>query len=504
MKKTVIFYVLMILTIAFLAGIGDMQFGIFSFIKFSHKLHIIMETVNSLLLVLIFLAGKILYSETKDERFLILSYGFLAGMLFNLVHIFTLGTFPYDNFFFDNIERNPSLIYLQFSNLILPLSIYFSLMYKSSFSDMQDNLAVKKINVTSFVYFFLFLTITPLIFYYFLPQFLNQAYIIMHTMEYINYALYLMTASILINSRISSNQCPLTLFIGGLLILGLGGLFYINPLLLPANGVFAHLSQTLGLFLLLLGLFELPSLSFLLRVKDDFVIYLSLFLISFYIVFVPLMSGLFHIITPQSAGFIFIEFLLFFQLIIYAFSTISWNKIASRYLSAERDRALVRVFESMRRISNPNIIKDTIINEINNSFQPDECFIVIYNQESNSFEFDKYSEFLPSKTLVNFEVIDNEALEFEKFQDTFNNIEISFSNVDEYINRCSLKGTPQEKLLKEYKLKSLFSIPINYNNKLLGYLILQYKNMHKDFTADDFSFLNKMTAQLGIAMSNAN
>lgn len=500
MKKNINYYIIMILAIACLTLLGNTQFGFLSFIEFSPKFHIAIETVSSLLLLLIFLTSNKLYSKTNDERFLILGYGFLAGLLFNLVHIFTMKVFPYDNLFFNNIENNPTLVYLIFCNLILPLSIYVALIWKSTlFVETKDKVKSKILN--TYLYAFLVLAVSPVLFYYFLPQFLHQIYIIMHALEYVNYALYLMVASILINSKINSNQPFLNKFVGGLLVLGLGGLFYINPLLLPINSISAHIFQILGFLLILLGLSELPNLSSSLRVKDYFVAYLSLLLIAFYIVFVPIISGSLKIIIPQSAGYIFIECLLFFQLIIYAFSTISWNKIANKYLAAERDRTLIRVFESMRRTSNPNIIKNIIVNEINNSFHPDECFIVIYNQETNSFYYDKYLKDLPSKTLGNFEDLDKDAAEFEQFQNTFNNIGISFSNINEYIERCSLKGTPQENLLKEYNIKSIFSIPINYNDKLLGYLILQYKYEYKDFSEDEILFLTKMAAQIGIIMN---
>lgn len=499
MKKTLIFYLLMILSIACLAIVGNIKLENFSSIIFSHKLHVTIETLISILLFLIFLRGKSLFSKTKDERFLILAYGFLIGTIFNLVHIFTVKIFPYDNLSFGNIEKNPTLIYLLFCILILPLSIYFSLIFKPPFFKIKDNFKVNAPHI--YFYIFLFLALFPLLIYYLLPQFLNQSYILMHTLEYANYALYLMMASILINVRISSNQNPFNMFILGILTLGLGGLFYINPLFLPINSILAHISQLLGLLLILLRIIDLPNLSNLLRVKDVLVSYLSLLLIAFYIAFIPIGTSLFNLVIPQSAGYIFIEFLLFFQFIIYVFSTISWNKVANVYLSSERDKAMLRVFESMRRISNPNIIKNTVVNEIINTLDPDRCFIALYNLETNSFYYDNYSEFLPSKTLVNFDNIENEALEFEKFQNTFNNIEICFSNVDEYIERCSLKGKSQEKLLRDYRIKSVYSIPINYDNKLFGYLILQYKNEYKNLSEDDIEFLNKMAAQIGIVIN---
>ena len=48
----------------------------------------------------------------------------------------------------------------------------------------------------------------------------------------------------------------------------------------------------------------------------------------------------------------------------------------------------------------------------------------------------------------------------------------------------------------------MYSFPINYEGKLLGYLILQYKKDYKKMSTDDLSFLEKMAKQIGIAMKD--
>ncbi len=156
----------------------------------------------------------------------------------------------------------------------------------------------------------------------------------------------------------------------------------------------------------------------------------------------------------------------------------------------------------MRRISNSHIIKNTIINEINKEYKPDKCFLVIYNPENNSFEYDNYYEYLPSKTLSKIDSLDAEKLEFEDLKKVFNNLEINFSNVERYIKNYSLEGTPIEKLFNDLNIKSMYSFPINYEGKLLGYLILQYKKDYKKMSTDDLSFLEKMAKQIGIAMKD--
>lgn len=498
MKRSIILYSVMIVLIAILTILIPVQSDIFFLVKFPPKLHFIMEILNSVLIFSLFFVSNNLYSKTKDENFLILAGGFLICSMFNLVHIFTVTTFPYDTLSLENILKNPSLIYLLFCNLGIPLSIYFALLYKPKTTSKVD---IKSKFYRNYLYLFLILSILPLIVYYILPNLLYKSYIIIHSLEFVNYALFLMLAAMLINLKFCNKQPVFNFFIVGLLFMGLGGLFYINPSLIQRNGIMAHVFEFFGLFCLNRGIKDFPQIVSLFRFKDELVANLSLVLIFFYVAFVAIASSLFKVIFPQYSGYTFIEFLLLFQLIIYIILEISWDKIYKIYINAERNRALIRIYESMRRISNSNIIKNSIIDEINADFKPDKCFIAKYDYEKNSFEYDEYSKYLPSKTLYNLDDLNDDAIEFKKFKDEFTNIEVNFSNINDYINKCTLQGTPQEKLLRDYNIKSIYSFPIKYDNQLLGYLILQYKNDYKDFNEDDYSFIKKIATQLGIIMN---
>ena len=503
MKKPILLYLLMIISIAVLAALTNVPWNFFSHINFPTKLHIIIESLNSILMFLIFLLSNHLYSKTKNERLLFLAGGFLVGMALNCPHIFTITAFPYDLLSVSNIEKNPDLVYLLMSILILPLSIYMSLIYRPSQVSNTNNLRLKI--YTIYFCIFLVLVIAPPLFNYFFPNLTHTFNIIIQSLAFINYSLYIILASILLNIKYSYKQSFFPIFTVGLLIIGFGGLFYINPFLIPIDAILAHGSQALGLLFILLGLPRFQILSALLRFKDELLVYLSLLLITFYAVFIAVGSGLFHIIFPPYSAYVFVEFLLFFHLIIYILSTVSWNQVSKVYVTAKRDRSLIRVFESMRRVSNPNIIKNTIIEEINGDFLADECFIALYDSTNNSFYFDRYLDKLPSKTLVNFDDLDEDVLKFDEFYKIYQqNIKMCFVNAEEYIMQNSLKGTPQEKILKDYGIKSYYSVPINYANQLLGYLILQYKKEYKELTKEDLSYLKEMAAQIGIAIHQAD
>lgn len=501
MKKTILIYILMIVAIAFLTPLINTYYGVFPISSLPRPLHVITEIIITLLMFLVFLVSNRLYSNTKDNRLAIIAGGFFIGAIFNVVHIFVMNDFSYDMLSLDNIQKNPTLVYLLFANLILPLSIYAALIYKPFCTDAK-NFRFKIYNI--YFYIFLVLLTAPLLIWFIFPGLIHKFNIMLYSLQFISYSLYIILASIFVSVRYSFKQACFPTFTLGLFVLGLGGLFYINPLLLQQNELIAHIVQAIGLVLILNGIPCIRILPVLLKYKDEFMAYLFLLLVAFYVLFIPVSSAIFHVVYPQNSAFIFVEFLLIFQLIIYIATAISWQKVTAVYVSAERDRSIIRVLESMRRISNKNILKDTIIKEINNDFSADKCFIVIYNKEKKYYHYDRYSEYLPSKTLVNFDDLDKEELEFENFADTFHNIEINFANADDYIDKCSLKGTFQEKFLKNNHLKSVYSIPIKYGEEQFGFIILYFTSDYKELNNNDFEFLQKMATQLGIIMHQEN
>lgn len=546
MKKIIVLYIFMILSIAGLALLMNMQWGVFSFINFPRGEHIAIEGANAILMFLVFLVGNYTYSKTQDERLVILAGGYLVGAIFNCIHIIVATAFPYDLLSLENIQNNPNIIYLLMSNLILPLAIYFALMHKPS-QPQRHNFRFKVYSIYSFI--LLALLILPLLSHSFSTEVMYKFNLIMHSLEFINYSLYIMLAFIVINIRQSSNVTFFPTFTTGLIISGLGGLFYINPSLMPINEVLAHTFQDIGLIFILAGIPLLRTYAKYLRFKDELVAYLCLMLIAFYIVFISIASIVFHIIFPPFSAFIFVEFILIFQFIVYlmankltqpltniitslgnyipgkepiiipvirhdeiglltekinATERLSWQKILEVSQMAERERSIIRVFETMRRISDPNIIKNTIIEEINNIFNADRCFIALYDSANGIFYFDKYAQYLPSKTISNLDGVHEDDLEFKQFNDLFeSNIEICFSNVEKYIAKNSLQGTPQASLLKEQNIKSCCSVPIYYSNQLLGYVILHYTNEYREFSKEDLTFLETMAKQIGIVIHQA-
>lgn len=546
MKKTVLLYILTIIFIAFMTILISTQFDFSLTINFPKWLHIFLEGINSLLMLLIFLVSSHIYSKTKNERLLIIAGGFLISGIFNIVHIITVNNFPYDSLSITNLQGNPTIIYLLIGNLILPLTIYFALIHKPSES-LSEAFQLK---IYSFFFFiFLAMIIFPYSIYHFFPQLSYKLNIIIHSLEFINYALFIMLAFIIINIRHGSNQTFFPTFTLGLIISGLGGLFYLNLSYMPVNEISAHILQGLGLILILASINKFLTYSTYLRFKDELVAYLCLLLIAFYVAFVSIASALFHIIFPPVSAYLFLEFILIFQFCIYLISdkitqpitkiidtlneytpgeipltisvirndelglltqkinemsVLTSQKISEISKIVEREHSIIRVFESMRRVSNQNIIKNSIIEEVKNAINPDRIFIALYNLKNDSFYFDKYIENLPSKTLVNFEKESKKGIIMIKKLNEFlkTSLELCFANIHEYISKNSLEGTTQEKLLKEYDIKSCCNLPIYYAGHLLGCLLIQYTKDFVELDKIDLTYLKTMATQLGTVINN--
>lgn len=545
MNKVILLYILTILLIAALAAFMHTPAAMFSTVNFPHSLHIILEGTNSLLMFLIFLFSNYIFSKTNDERLAILAGGFLVGSIWNFIHIITIKTFPFDLLSLANIQNKPSIVYLLFSNLILPLAVYFSLTHKPT------NLPVKKFSFKVYsIYFLIFVTLTalPIFVSNFLPNLTPEFNLITHSLEFINYSLFITLAFIVINIRQANKVSFFPTFTTGLIISGLAGLFYINPSILPLNELLAHIFQGIGLVFMLVGINKFAFYSKYLRFKDELVAHLCLVLICFYIVFISTISLLFNVIFPPVSAYIFIEFILIFQFVVYLISNevskpltniidtlskyspgedtidipivrkdeigmltqkintatkLSRLKIMEVSKTAQRNRSIIKIFESMRRISKPDIIKNSIVEEIKNSLNPDRIFIALYDSTSDSFYYDKYIEHLPSKTLVDFKDEHHE----EKMLNRLNwflkpSLELCYSNLDEYIKNNSLTGTKRGRILKCYGIKSCCNMPIYYAGNLLGCLMVQHTKEYVKFDQIDVNYLKTMATHLGVVINN--
>ena len=173
-------------------------------------------------------------------------------------------------------------------------------------------------------------------------------------------------------------------------------------------------------------------------------------------------------------------------------------------IQGEREALLRKIFEAMRDSLDINVIKNTIVNEIGKNFNVDICFIMIYDPVANYFYIDKHSEYRSSLKEKSFIEVNSEEPKFKFFLDLFKkNQELYFSNSEEFIIENNLQGSLEEEFLKDYDIKSVYSLPTSYVNNLLGYIHLIFTNNYKKLDKSDFKFLRVIATQAGVTLHQA-
>lgn len=81
-------------------------------------------------------------------------------------------------------------------------------------------------------------------------------------------------------------------------------------------------------------------------------------------------------------------------------------------------------------------------------------------------------------------------------------LEICFSNINDYIEKNSLRGTKKEEIFRKYNIKSCCNVPIYYSGQLLGCLVIQYTKDFVELDKLDITYLKTMAVQLGIVIHN--
>lgn len=171
----------------------------------------------------------------------------------------------------------------------------------------------------------------------------------------------------------------------------------------------------------------------------------------------------------------------------------------------ELENSLRKIFEAMRGSLDSNEIKKTIVNELGKALDTDSCSIVAYDSRFDYFYLDEYSVYLLNPKDESLVGENEKNPKFKWFIDAFrNNLEINLPNIDEFIAENNLKGMPEESFLEEKHLKSIYGVPINYVNNLLGYLIITYKRDYKVLDENDLDFLRVLATQAGVAINLAN
>ena len=170
---------------------------------------------------------------------------------------------------------------------------------------------------------------------------------------------------------------------------------------------------------------------------------------------------------------------------------------------AEREHFIRKIFETIRSSLDINVIKDKLVTEVGKSLEADRCFISTYEQIDDEFSIDfEYRSSDDEKNLIG---TDPRSVNMQWFMDAFKNKnEIICANAEEFIQRNNLTGALEDDFIKEYNIKSCYSIPILYLNNFLGELTIQYTKDYKELNKNDIELLRIIATQAGIAIYQAN
>lgn len=173
-------------------------------------------------------------------------------------------------------------------------------------------------------------------------------------------------------------------------------------------------------------------------------------------------------------------------------------------LQAEREKISRNIIEIMRSTLDKSIIKKLFVNNIGKFFNADRVFICDYDSNTKTFlPVDEYSEFLCDKELKSFVGVEeiNEAFK----QDAHilaEKKEILIPSFEEYKKNNAL-NQDQLNIYEIRGIKSTFSFPITYQDKLVGILSINFTNDEVWLSNEEISRIRNICTQAGIALYHA-
>lgn len=170
--------------------------------------------------------------------------------------------------------------------------------------------------------------------------------------------------------------------------------------------------------------------------------------------------------------------------------------------TAQRESILRRLIETIRSSLDINEIKNIMVEEICKVIGANRCFIIEYDKDSEKFlpVTNEYLTSIDVKSAIGFD-LKKEAPGLEKMNR--DGKEVILPDVDTFLQENNLYNTPAEKHFREYGVKSGFSVPISYQNELLGFLAIHYTVQKKAFDYEEVELIRTLSNQIAIAIHQA-
>lgn len=169
---------------------------------------------------------------------------------------------------------------------------------------------------------------------------------------------------------------------------------------------------------------------------------------------------------------------------------------------AQRESILRKLIETIRSSLDINEIKNIMVEEICKALDANRCFIIEYDKDNDTFLPVK-NEYLTSgdvKSAIGFD-LNKEAKHLEEMNREGK--EVILPDVETFIKENNLYNTPAEKHFREYGVKSGFSVPISYQNELLGILAIHHTVQKTVFDYEEVELIRTLSNQIAIAIHQA-
>jgi len=167
--------------------------------------------------------------------------------------------------------------------------------------------------------------------------------------------------------------------------------------------------------------------------------------------------------------------------------------------TAQRERLLRQIVETIRSTLDINEVKKSIVNEMGKVFNADRCYFRAFDKKSDKF-LPPDVEYLASpdmKSLINVEP-DQEGLIF--FADILKQGKGSFPIV---VDIDSIKDPLVERYMKNAGILVDYAIPIRDREDELAYLVLHYAKQKPDLGKEDLDLMETIAKQVTIAIDQA-
>lgn len=163
----------------------------------------------------------------------------------------------------------------------------------------------------------------------------------------------------------------------------------------------------------------------------------------------------------------------------------------------EKEILIRKIVRKISDTNNIDEIKNYIVTKVGKGLNAARCFIQEYDFE-NKKSIAVQNEYLMSakfKSIKGFNEQSNLAEESSAK-------ELFIYDSEKYIGKNKLEKEADGKRFEEYGVKSGFSLPVKYNDKVLGVLIIHFDKTHA-FNDEDIDFARTVTDHVGIALNQA-